>query len=131
MVDTVARLRPDLLELAVVDVRARRTPDEHCLVGLEYEHRPPLGLRVEGDRPHPAAVFGVELAHRADEAHGGLAAVDDRDAGDHGVTSEHRKVSGVAVAPLGSVNQSPGRVVVGATAGGDMRTAMEPPASVT
>jgi hypothetical protein len=90
----------------VVEVRALPA-DENGLVGLEHEHRSPLGFGVQGDRSHPAAVLQVELAHRADEAHGGLAPVDDRDACYHGVNSKRREVSGVAIVPFRPVNQSP------------------------
>ena len=67
----VGAARPERpLELAVVEVGARPA-DHHGLVGLAHEHRPPLGLGVQRDRPHPPAVLEVELPHRADHAHRG------------------------------------------------------------
>jgi hypothetical protein len=94
------------LELVMVEVGVRgpAAADDHGLVGLADEHGPPLGLGVEGDRPHRAAVLEVELAHRADQAHGSLAAIDDRHAGHRGVTSSTRSA-------IRAVNQSRGRVV--------------------
>ena len=64
-VGTALAQRP--LELPVVEVGALSTANEKGLVGLEYEHRAPLGLRVERDRAHPVLVFRVELAYRAEE----------------------------------------------------------------
>ncbi len=73
------------LELGVVDVgvAAARGSDEDGLVGLADERRPPLGLGVEGDRAEGPAALVVQLACRVDQAPGGLASVDDRDAAVH------------------------------------------------
>src|SRR5205085_10063348 len=42
---------------------------------------------VQGDDPDAISVLGVELAYRADEAHGGLTPVDDRYPAEHLRTS--------------------------------------------
>ncbi len=82
----VGAARPERpLELAVVAVGAR-PGDHHGLVGLAHEHRPLLGLGVQRDRPHRPAVLEVELPHRADHAHRGVGAVDDRDAAERRVS---------------------------------------------
>ncbi len=49
------------------------------LVGLAHEHRLPLRGGMESDQANRLLPLGVELAHRVDHAHGGLAAVDDRE----------------------------------------------------
>ncbi len=49
------------------------------LVGLADEHRPPVGLGVERDRPEVEPVFDVVLADGVDEPHRRLAPVDDGD----------------------------------------------------
>ena len=50
------------------------------LVGLADEQRVALGLRVERDHGDRLVELLVELADGVDGAHGGLAAVDDREA---------------------------------------------------
>jgi hypothetical protein len=61
----------------VVDAAA---VERERLVGVADEHRVALGLGVERDDAYRLAAVDVELAHRVDDPHGGLAAVDDRKA---------------------------------------------------
>ena len=63
------------LTVGAVDVRGR--PEREGLVGLPHEHRLAVRVGVEGDRPDARAALLVELADGVDEAHRGLAAVDD------------------------------------------------------
>jgi hypothetical protein len=58
-------------------------PEDDPLVGGAHERRVPLVLGVQGDDPNAVPVFLVELAHGPDQAHGGLAPVDDGDALEH------------------------------------------------
>ncbi len=50
------------------------------LVGVTDEHRVTLGLGVERDQADRLGALLVELAHGVDDTHGGLAAIDDRQA---------------------------------------------------
>ena len=73
------------LPLAVARVDDRGGPESEGLVGLPHEHGAAVGVGVEGDRPDARAALLVELADGVDEAHRGLAAVDDRHALEFGV----------------------------------------------
>ena len=83
----VSRQRP--LEDGVVEVGPVRGRAEVVgEVGLAHEHRALLALGVQRDRLDAVPVgarLRVEVAHRVDEPHGGLAAVDDGDAREHPV----------------------------------------------
>ena len=69
------------LEHGQVDVRPRRGGAEVVgEVGLAHEHRGGLARGVQGDRLDVLAPGGVELADGVQQPHGGLTAVDDRDA---------------------------------------------------
>jgi hypothetical protein len=75
-------LQRGVVQVAAAACAVRRLddarPDAHRLVGGADEHRVALGLRVERDEGYRLAAPGVELAHRVDEPHRGLAAVHDR-----------------------------------------------------
>ena len=71
-----ARLGQRPLELVVVEVAA--FAQAMALVGLADEQRVALGIDVKRDDPDRLIALPVELAHSADGAHRGLAAVDDR-----------------------------------------------------
>ncbi len=69
------------LQRLEVEVRAARTcrpvvVEAHGLVGLADEHRPPLGPRVERNGAQVGTVLDAQLAHRIDQPHRRLAAVD-------------------------------------------------------
>ena len=77
------------LELGEVEVGHRAhvvrvvRADEHGLVGLAHRHRVAVDRRVHGDgadRREGALVLGVPLPDGVDQAHRGLATVDDRQA---------------------------------------------------
>ena len=70
------RLGQRPLELVVIEVAA--LAQAVALVGLADEQRVALGLDVKRDDPDRVIALPVELAHRADGAHRGLAAIDDR-----------------------------------------------------
>jgi len=81
-----ARLGQHAGQQVVVQVRPlRRRPERVRLVGLTREHGRALGVRVERDRGDRGGVrmFGVQVSYGVDEPHGGLSAVDDRDALEH------------------------------------------------
>ena len=71
------RLGQRPLELVVVEVAA--FAQTMALVGLADEQRVALGFDVKRDDPDRVIALPVELADRADGAHRGLAAVDDRE----------------------------------------------------
>jgi len=48
----------------------------HRLVGLAYEHGPPLGIGVQSDSPYAAVVLGIQLSHCPNQAYSGLTSVD-------------------------------------------------------
>ena len=67
-----------------VEVRAARTcravvVEAHRFVGIADEHGLPLGPRVQGDGAQVVAALDSQFAHRVDQPHRGLAAIDDRD----------------------------------------------------
>jgi hypothetical protein len=72
-------------EFGVVEVgrRGAGAAQRDRLVGGAHERRPALGLGVQGDDPAPVTVLGVQLAHRPDQPHRGLAPVDHSDALEH------------------------------------------------
>jgi len=57
--------------------------EDDGLVGGADEGGPPLRLSVQRDDPDPRGVLGVQFAHSADEPHGRLTPVDDRDPAEH------------------------------------------------
>ena len=85
-----ARLAQGALQRLVVEVAA---VERDRLVGVADEHRVALGLRVERDDAYRLGAVDVELAHGVDDAHGGLAAVDDRKAGERALhrSAAHRR----------------------------------------
>ncbi len=84
-----SRLSKRLLDPSVVQVPAlpvrvtgvdeRRRAEAHGFVRLADEHRVPVRVREEGDRPDRQSVHQVVFADRVDEPHGGFTAVDDRE----------------------------------------------------
>jgi hypothetical protein len=58
-------------------------PEDGGLVGGAHEGRVALVLRVQRDDADPVTVLLVELAHGADQAHGGLTPVHHSDAFEH------------------------------------------------
>ena len=72
------------LEGSEVEVRAtgRRGPvvvETDPFVGIADEHRLPLGTGVQGDRAEVGTGLDAQLAHRVDQSHRRLAAIDHRD----------------------------------------------------
>jgi hypothetical protein len=73
-------------ELVVVEVGAARpgAAQQDRLVSRPHERGPGLGLGMQRDDRGAGTVLGVELPHRADQPHRGLAPVHHRDALEHG-----------------------------------------------
>ena len=67
--------RRDERPLQRVEVEVRAV-EQHRLVGLAHEHRRALGRGVQGDGADVLVAFDAQLAHRVDETHRGLTAVD-------------------------------------------------------
>ena len=66
--------------MSVLFIDEGRRPKAVCFVCFPYEHRPALGIGVQGDGRQSGIVLNVVLANRVDEAHGRLTSIDDRDA---------------------------------------------------
>ena len=105
------RLAQGALQRLVVEVAA---VERDCLIGVADEHRVALGLRVERDDAYRLGAVDVELAHGVDDPHGGLAAVDDRKAGERAL---HRQLP-IAVR-IGARASRPTVAGAGAAALGD------------
>jgi hypothetical protein len=86
--------------LAVGLVDDRGGTERESLVGFPHEHRAAVGVGVEGDGEDARSALLVELADGVDEAHRGLAAVDDGHALEFGVhVSSEGPPPGAALRP--------------------------------